>query len=174
MADHYRFGDYQRKSRGVHEVVSFNDIGDLRPKLETDADGEVIPYKAPRVRLTMGETIRLLRPYVSVRLMEQIKAVVPLALYLALFQLLFLQHLVEDSWVVTGGLLAVIVGLMFFMEGLKIGLMPFGAVIGTNLPRKSALPVVLLITLLLGIGVTFAEPAIGALQTAGQNVSVER
>nr|MDJ0870318.1 DUF1538 family protein [Gammaproteobacteria bacterium] len=30
------------------------------------------------------------------------------------------------------------------------------------------------ITLLLGIGVTFAEPAIGALQTAGQNVSVER
>ncbi len=174
MADHYRFGDYQRRSRGVHEVVSFNDIVDLRPKLERDADGEVIPYQAPRVRLTMGETVRLLRPYVSVRLMEQVKAVVPLALYLALFQLLFLQHLVEDSWVVTGGLLAVIVGLMFFMEGLKIGLMPFGAVIGTNLPRKSALPVVLLITLLLGIGVTFAEPAIGALQTAGQNVSVER
>ena len=32
----------------------------------------------------------------------------------------------------------------------------------------------LFITLLLGIGVTFAEPAIGALQAAGQNISVER
>ena len=32
----------------------------------------------------------------------------------------------------------------------------------------------LLITLLLGVGVTFAEPAIGALKAAGQNVSVEQ
>ena len=75
---------------------------------------------------------------------------------------------------ITAGLFAVIVGLMFFMEGLKQGLMPFGTVIGNKLPQKSTLPVVLLITLLLGIGVTFAEPAIGALKAAGQNVSVER
>ncbi len=60
------------------------------------------------------------------------------------------------------------------MEGLKLGLMPFGAIIGSNLPKKSPLPLVLFITLLLGIGVTFAEPAIGALKAAGQNVSVER
>ena len=60
------------------------------------------------------------------------------------------------------------------MEGLKLGLMPFGELIGHTLPRKSPLPLVLFITLLLGIGVTFAEPAIGALQAAGQNVSPER
>ncbi len=105
--------------------------------------------------------------------MEQVRAVVPLGLYLALFQLVILMQSVEDSWIITGGLFAVIVGLMFFMEGLKLGLMPFGTVIGSKLPRKSALPVVLLVTLLLGIGVTFAEPAIGALKAAGQNVSVE-
>ncbi len=174
MADQYRFGDYQRVSRGGRDVISLDDVIDLRPKLERDAKGNVIPYQMPRMRLTTEETFRLLRPYVSVRFMEQIKAVVPLAVYLALFQILFLRHVVEDSWVITGGLFAVIVGLMFFMEGLKLGLMPFGTVIGSNLPRKSPLPVVLLITLLLGIGVTFAEPAIGALQAAGQNVSVER
>jgi Protein of unknown function (DUF1538) len=100
--------------------------------------------------------------------------VVPLAAYLVLFQLLILRQVVADPWTVTGGLLAVIVGLMFFMEGLKLGLMPFGTVIGDTLPRKSPLPLVLVITLLLGIGVTFAEPAIGALKTAGQNVAVER
>lgn len=52
--------------------------------------------------------------------------------------------------------------------------MPFGTVIGRTLPRNSSLPVVLLITLLLGIGVTFAEPAIGALKAVGRNVSVEQ
>jgi len=106
--------------------------------------------------------------------MEQFKAVVPLAAYLVLFQLFILRQVVEDSWSITGGLLAVILGLMFFMEGLKLGLMPFGTVIGATLPRKSPLPVVLIITLLLGVGVTFAEPAISALKTAGQNVVVER
>jgi hypothetical protein len=52
--------------------------------------------------------------------------------------------------------------------------MPFGTLIGERLPRKSSLALVLLITLLLGIGVTFAEPAIGALRAAGQIVSVEQ
>ena len=52
--------------------------------------------------------------------------------------------------------------------------MPFGTIIGENLPRKLSLLPVLFITLLLGIGVTFAEPAIGALKMAGQLVSVER
>ncbi|MCU7800125.1 MAG: DUF1538 domain-containing protein, partial [gamma proteobacterium symbiont of Lucinoma myriamae] len=117
---------------------------------------------------------RLLRPYISGRFMEQVKAVVPLALYMILFQILILRQFSSDYWVMTGGLFAVIAGLMFFMEGLKLGLMPFGTVIGSTLPRKLSLPMVLIITALLGIGVTFAEPAIGALKAAGQNVSVEQ
>ncbi|MEA2078827.1 MAG: DUF1538 domain-containing protein [Pseudomonadota bacterium] len=174
MANQYRFGDYQRESGGEHEVISLDDVIDLRPKLERDAEGSVIPYQPPPVQLTIGEALKLLSPYVSVRFMEQVKSVVPLGVYLALFQILFLQQVVEDSWVITAGLFAVIAGLMFFMEGLKLGLMPFGTIIGSGLPGRSPLPVVLFVTLLLGIGVTFAEPAIGALQAAGQNVSVER
>jgi hypothetical protein len=132
------------------------------------------PAAWPHPAASGRDRVRLLRPYVSVRFMDQVKAVVPLALYLALFQILILRQLVDDSWLITGGLFAVIVGLMLFMEGLKLGLMPFGELIGHTLPRKSPLPLVLLITLLLGIGVTFAEPAIGALKAAGQNVSPER
>jgi len=103
-----------------------------------------------------------------------VRAVVPLALYLLLFQVLILRQLEAHYLIITGGLFAVIVGLMFFMEGLKLGLMPFGTVIGRTLPRNSSLPVVLLITLLLGIGVTFAEPAIGALKAVGRNVAVDQ
>jgi hypothetical protein len=52
--------------------------------------------------------------------------------------------------------------------------MPFGEVIGNTLPRKLPLPGVLFIAFLLGIGVTFAEPAIGALQVAGSLVDPEQ
>ena len=72
------------------------------------------------------------------------------------------------------GLASVILGLMCFLEGLKVGLMPFGEAIGHLLPRKSSLPVVLVIALLLGVGVTLAEPAMGALKVAGRIVDVER
>jgi hypothetical protein len=167
----YRFGDYQREVRTTREALSFNR---LAPKLLFDSEGRVTARQIPNYDLTAGEALRLVQPYVSVRLVEQAKAVVPLGLYLALFQILFLRQMVADSWVITGGLFAVIVGLMLFMEGLTVGLMPFGTLIGERLPRKSSLALVLLITLLLGIGVTFAEPAIGALRAAGQIVSVEQ
>ncbi|MDH3888725.1 MAG: DUF1538 domain-containing protein [Gammaproteobacteria bacterium] len=171
MSRQYRFGDVQRRSRGKHKEYSINAI---TPKLERDANGNLIPYRTPRFKLNLVEVYNLLRPYVLVRMMEQVKAVVPLALYLLLFQVLILRQLEAHYLIITGGLFAVIVGLMFFMEGLKSGLMPFGTVIGRTLPRNSSLPVVLLITLLLGIGVTFAEPAIGALKAVGKNVSVEQ
>jgi len=171
MSDHFRFGDYQYELGYGHDELSFNA---LTPKLERDSQGRLIAHQATPIKLMPGEVFKLLRPYVSVRFMEQVKSVIPLALYLSLFQVLILRQLTQDSWVITAGLFAVILGLMFFMEGLKLGLMPFGTVIGKRLPKKSPLPLVLFITLLLGVGVTFAEPAIGALKAAGQNVAVER
>ncbi len=165
------FSDYLSARRALKNEVSVN----LLTKLpDFDADGKPIPVEWAPMRFTTTEVLRLIQPYVSTRFMDQVRAVVPLALYLALFQLLILNQVVKDSLLITGGLFAVIIGLMIFMEGLARGLMPFGEIIGSTLPRKSPLPVVLFITLLLGIGVTFAEPAIGALQAAGQNISVER
>lgn len=171
MPESIRFQDFQRAYWTETAEVSANDVFTAA---ERDAEGNAIPVPVEPFKLTGKEALRLIQPYVSVRFMDQVRAVVPLALYLTLFQLLILNQVVQDSWLITGGLLAVIVGLLFFMEGLNLGLMPLGELIGSGLPRKSPLPVVLLITLLLGIGVTFAEPAIGALQAAGSNVSVER
>ncbi len=171
MSDHFRFGDYQYELGYGYDDFSFNA---LTPKLERDSQGRLIAHQATPIKLVPREIFKLLRPYVSVRFMEQVKSVIPLALYLSLFQVLILRQLIQDSWVITAGLFAVILGLMFFMEGLKLGLMPFATVIGKRLPKQSPLPLVLFITLLLGVGVTFAEPAIGALKAAGQNVVVER
>lgn len=164
-----RYGAYVREVSLKQRQLSFNDIA---PKIEQDADGNDIPYHPPRIQLRSLDVVRLIKPYVSVRLDEQVRAVLPLAIYLVLFQLFILKQNVADSWVITAGLISVIIGLMLFMEGLKVGLMPFGETIGTILPSKSPLPVVLLVAFLLGIGVTFAEPAIGALKTAGSIVRV--
>ena len=166
-----RYIDFQRSLGGGAAAVSARL---LSQEPERDAAGRIVRLRTARPSFTPREIARLFQPYVSQRFLDQFKTVAPLAAYLVLFQLLVLRQLVQDSWLITGGLLAVILGLMFFMEGLKLGLMPFGTVIGATLPRKSSLPVVLIITLLLGIGVTFAEPAISALKMAGQNVAVER
>jgi hypothetical protein len=172
MTRSYPFIEYQRATGGAAQTTI--PAHKILPEPERDVTGRIVRIGPAVQRLTSREIARLLQPYLALRFMEQFKALAPLALYLVLFQILILRQLVSDSWSVTGGLFAVILGLMFFMEGLKLGLMPFGTVIGSTLPRKSSLPVVLIITLLLGIGVTFAEPAISALKTAGQNVAVER
>ena len=171
MTRKIRFGDFVREVSLKQNSVSYNL---LTPPVTFDESGEEIPYRPKKVQLRGIDMYRLLGPYVGVRLMSQVKAVVPLVVYLIMFQILILRQNVVDHLVITAGLVAVILGLMIFMEGLKLGLMPFGEVIGNTLPKKSGLGVVLFIAFLLGIGVTFAEPAIGALQAVGSIVDVSK
>ena len=171
MAREIGFGEFVRETSIHQDSISYNE---LTPKPELDAEGREIPYRPEKLHLRPIDLHRLLTPYVSVRLIDQLKTVVPLGVYLVLFQLLILRQTVSDSSIIATGFLAVIVGLMLFMEGLKLGLMPFAEVIGDNLPKKSKLAVVLFIVFLLGIGVTFAEPAIAALKQVGSIVDVEK
>jgi len=166
-----RFGSYIREITIRQKLISYNN---LVPEIQQDANGIDIPYIPPKLKLRNIDIYRLVQPYISIRLYEQAKAVIPLAAYLILFQLFILRQDLTDSQVIMAGLVSVIIGLMMFMEGLKVGLMPFGETIGNSLPTKSPLYVVLTVTFLLGIGVTFAEPAIGALKTAGSIVDVTR
>ena len=166
-----RFGDFIQAMSIDSQRVPFQE---LMPEPLFDRHGNEYPQPVPKMKLGGGEVVKILQPYLSTRFMDQARAVVPLAIYLGLFQYLVLQTPVMDASIIAGGLLAVMVGLMMFMEGLKLGLMPFGEVIGNTLPRKLPLAGVLFIAFLLGIGVTFAEPAIGALQVAGSIVDPEK
>ena len=166
-----RFGDYIQAMVVDTQQVPFEE---LMPEPLFDRHGNEHPQPVPKLKLGGGDVVKVLQPYLSTRFIDQARAVVPLAVYLALFQYIVLQTPVMDASIVAGGLFAVMVGLMMFMEGLKLGLMPFGEVIGNTLPRKLPLAGVLFIAFLLGIGVTFAEPAIGALQVAGSIVDPEK
>jgi hypothetical protein len=158
-----RYSQFLKEAQVRHTVISYND---LTPKIDQKT--------SKHITLRPLDIYRLIQPYLSVRFLEQLYALLPLALYLVLFQMIILRQEVVDASTITLGLLAVILGLMFFMEGIKQGLMPFGEVMGNTLPKKVSLGVVLTIAFLLGIGVTFAEPAIGALKAAGSLVSVDK
>lgn len=166
-----RFGDYIQAMSIDSQKIPFQE---LMPEPLFDRHGNEFPQPVPKMKLGGGDVVKILQPYLSTRFIDQVRAVVPLALYLALFQYLVLQTPVMDASIIAGGLFAVMIGLMMFMEGLKLGLMPFGEIIGNTLPRKLPLAGVLCIAFLLGIGVTFAEPAIGALQVAGSIVDPEK
>jgi hypothetical protein len=171
VARNVRFGSYLQAVTVDTQSIGYDK---LVPKPKLDAAGNEIPLKVERLQMSGLDIVNLLQPYLSVRFMEQARAVVPLAIFLALFQWLVLQKSVADATLIGAGLFAVMIGLMIFMEGLKLGLMPFGDIIGSTLPRKLPLPGVLTIALLLGIGVTYAEPAIGTLQVAGSIVDPQK
>ena len=90
-----------------------------------------------------------------------------------IFQILVLNLPIVFSLMISLGILFVIIGLTLFMDGLEIGLMPFGEIIGRLLPKKSKLPMIMLFSFLLGVGATFAEPAIAVLKEAGSGVEPE-
>ena len=166
-----RFGDYIQAMSIDSQKIPYQE---LMPEPLFDRHGNEFPQPVPKMKLGGGDVVKILQPYLSTRFIDQARAVVPLALYLAAFQYLVLQTPIMDASIIAGGLFAVMIGLMMFMEGLKLGLMPFGEIIGNTLPRKLPLAGVLCIAFLLGIGVTFAEPAIGALQVAGSIVDPEK
>ena len=163
-----RYSSILRSNALQHREISYNA---LTPKPDADNPDALKPAA---LKLGFKQIINLLMPYSGVRVFDQMRAVIPLAIYLVLFQLIILRQPIDAAFLLIGGLAAVIIGLALFMEGLNVGLMPFGTLIGDKLPRKASMPVMLVIIAVLGVGVTFAEPAIGALQAFGASVDVTR
>ena len=127
-----------------------------------------------RIHVGFKSTVVIVAPFVWDRFREQLKACLPVSLYLGLFQMFVLDKPVDEALVISFGILVVMLGLMFFMEGLKLGLMPFGENIGSTLPRKSTLTMILLFAFCTGLGATFAEPAIGTLKQAGAGIDAAK
>ncbi len=158
-----KYSDFLHESEIKHRSISYDHL------TPTPKKGKSL--KPEKIKVGPAKAISLLAPYTYVRILEQVKAVVPLAAYLFLFQILILRQPIAEAGTISLGLVAVIIGLAIFMEGLKTGLMPFGTIIGDTLPKKASMFVVLVIIAILGVGVTYAEPAIGALKAFGASVN---
>ncbi|MEO1321167.1 MAG: DUF1538 family protein, partial [Pseudomonadota bacterium] len=80
----------------------------------------------PRYQLGLRDTLRILWPYVKRNFMNQVEGIWFIVVYLIVFQLLILQLPIAYAGMIAFGIFVVAVGLMFFMEGLRLGLMPLG------------------------------------------------
>ncbi|OUU39934.1 MAG: hypothetical protein CBC16_06980 [Verrucomicrobia bacterium TMED56] len=128
-----------------------------------------------KLKLTTNQKISILASFAKAKVLEQIQCVWFIILYLIVFQVLVLGLPIVYSLMIAVGIMIVIVGLAFFMEGLRLGLMPLGETLGSTLPRKKilgipCLPTSLAFGFILGAFATFAEPAIGVLRAAGSGV----
>jgi hypothetical protein len=124
-----------------------------------------------RIKINLKDALGMLFPYVRTRVLEQVKSVWLIIVYLVLFQTFVLRIPVSNAAIIAVGIGLVIAGLTFFMEGLVLGLMPLGERVGIRLPQRVGLGPIIVFAVVLGVLATLAEPAIQVLQAAGGSVN---
>ena len=146
---------------------------ELMPEPLFDRHGNEFPQPVPKMKLGGGDIFKILQPYLSTRFMDQARAVVPLALprFVSIFGSSNARNGCNyHRWWLTrsNGWFDDVYGRVEVrFDALRRDHWQY-------LPRKLPLFGVLFIAFLLGVGVTFAEPAIGALQVAGSIVDPEK
>ncbi len=123
-----------------------------------------------RLKITFGQGLHILAQYGKRKVLEQVRSVALVVLYLFFFQTVVLRVEIMDASTIAVGLALIVAGLTLFMEGLVLGIMPLGELVGIRLPEKRPAWVVLCVAFILGVGATFAEPAIGILKNAGAGI----
>ena len=79
---------------------------------------------ALHMELSSAQQLSILWPYIKDNFLSQLKSIWFIVAYLAVFQVLVLGLPITYTTMISAGMFVVIVGLMFFMEGLRLGLMP--------------------------------------------------
>ncbi len=123
--------------------------------------------KAVSLQIPFWRKCSLVGAYAKERLMRQVRAVAFITGYLALFQLLVLRAPIDQFVQISLGILAVVAGLAFFMEGLFLAIMPLGERCGLRMPARVGMGLLIAFAMVLGITATYAEPAIGFLKAQG-------
>lgn len=102
---------------------------------------------------------------------EVIQAILPIVIVVFLIQVLF----ADLPWVLflrfLIGASMVMLGLIFFLQGVKIGLLPMGEAVGGELPKRGSLAFLLIMAFILGFVVTLAEPDVRVLAFQVEQVS---
>ncbi|MDP3878731.1 MAG: DUF1538 domain-containing protein [Dehalococcoidales bacterium] len=95
---------------------------------------------------------------IRARVLEVVMAILPLVLVVVVLQFalvkmpanLFLQFII--------GAIMVIAGMILFLFGVEIGILPMGKALGSELPKRGSLSLVIGIAFLIGFTATIAEP----------------
>jgi len=104
----------------------------------------------------LAKTIRAL----GSSLLDSLRDLLPVALVVVFFQLAVLHQPLPDLVNLLTGMMLVVLGLTFFVNGLELGLFPIGEALAHALARKGSLFWLVAFAFALGFGTTVAEPAL--------------
>ncbi|MBM3155829.1 MAG: DUF1538 domain-containing protein [Chloroflexi bacterium] len=125
-----------------------------------------------KMKYTPKSVLSIVGPYFIDKLKDQVKAILPITLFLLIFQFAIFRILnLEEPIGIALGMCCVVIGLMFFIEGLRVGVMPLGENIGATMPAKARIWVILVVVCVLGTAANMAEPAISTLRILGEKIS---
>jgi hypothetical protein len=114
---------------------------------------------------------------IALRIFHKLKSaffdLVPIIVVVCFFQIVVLQQPFPNLGEIFVGMVFVVLGLMFFVEGLEIGLFPIGENLSHALAKKGSVFWLLLFAFLLGFATTVAEPALIAIAEKAASISVD-
>lgn len=90
--------------------------------------------------------------------LEVIKAMLPLTVVIVVMQLAVVRMPVTDFLQFLGGAVMAIGGMTLFLVGIETGVLPMGEAIGSELPQRRSLALIMGIAFLIGFAATVAEP----------------
>lgn len=90
--------------------------------------------------------------------LDIIKAVSPIILAVIILQFAVIKMPISQFIQFLIGGCFVMVGMTFFLLGVKVGLLPMGEAMGSGLPRLNSIFLIIAIAFLIGFAVTIAEP----------------
>jgi hypothetical protein len=108
--------------------------------------------------------------YARMHILAQWRAVFFIVAYLIFFQIVMLGILPTSWWTLSSGILAVIVGLAFFLEGVNLSIMPLSQLAGSVMTSRLKPLLSVPLATILGMVATMAEPSVGLLRTAGASI----
>jgi hypothetical protein len=149
-------------------VVGFDDSWDI--VASDESQHYVIPIDAHVGKTTaMKALTRLILRRFGVALRD----LLPIILVIVAFQMLVLRKPFPDVAGMVVGTLFVVIGLMFFVQGLEMGLFPIGEEMAYAFAQKGSLTWLLVFGFLLGFSTTVAEPALIAIVAKAADVVAE-
>lgn len=103
--------------------------------------------------------------------LEVCQAILPISLAVIILNFAFIKMPSEVLVQFILGALLVMGGMVLFLLGVRIGILPMGESIGSELPRRRSLPLIIAIAFLVGFSVTIAEPDVMVLSSQVDTVS---
>ena len=104
-------------------------------------------------------------------LLEVTFALVPLVIFFLFFQLVYLKLPMKKLMNIGVGIIFTFIGLALFLQGVHVGFLPVGELMGEKLGSLSNTWILLPIGFALGFVATFAEPAVRILNKEVEKVS---